>query len=121
MEDDPPLLSDPSGTLAAFRAPGANEPHPCVPSASGGSDTYYNGWAGFDSLPVITKSLPAVQQYFITDPHSITRSWLQQGASGWRLDVMGDGALCHPRRRSSGCAVTSAGRTSAAAWFHSER
>lgn len=76
--------SSPFRSWFTFRAPGANEPHPCVPSASGGSDTYYNGWSGFDSLPVITKSLPAVQQYFIADPYSITRSWLQQGASGWR-------------------------------------
>jgi glycosidase len=44
-------------------------------------------------LPVITKSLSAVQQYFLTDRNSITRYWLRQGASGWRLDVMGDGSF----------------------------
>ena len=76
-----------------FRAPGFNEPSPCVPSNTGGNDTYYNGWAGFDSLPVITKSLPAVQSYFLTDPNSISRYWLKQGAAGWRLDVMGDGSF----------------------------
>jgi glycosidase len=76
-----------------FRAPGLTEPHPCAPSTPGGNDTYYNGWSGFDSLPVITKTLPAVQQYFLTNPNSITRTWLQQGASGWRLDVMGDGSF----------------------------
>ena len=76
-----------------FRAPGLNEPSPCVPSTPNGNDTYYNGWAGFDSLPVITKSLPAVQSYFLTDPNSISRYWLKQGAAGWRLDVMGDGSF----------------------------
>ncbi len=73
-----------------FRPPASSEPSPCVPSVPGGTDTFYNGWFGFDSLPVITKTLPAVQSYFLTDQNSITRSWLRQGASGWRLDVMGD-------------------------------
>ncbi|HVH85752.1 MAG TPA: alpha-amylase family glycosyl hydrolase, partial [Terriglobales bacterium] len=76
-----------------FRKPGPTEPHPCVPTMPDGNDTYYDGWSGFDSLPVITKSLPAVQQYFLTAPNSIARTWLQQGASGWRLDVMGDGSF----------------------------
>ena len=76
-----------------FRAPGLTEPHPCAPTTPGGNDTFYNGWSGVDSLPVITKTLPAVQQYFLTAPNSITRTWLQQGASGWRLDVMGDGSF----------------------------
>ena len=70
-----------------FRAPRGVEPPACAPSTSGGNDSFYEGWFGFDSLPVITKSLPAVQQYFVTDTNSITRSWLRQGAAGWRLDV----------------------------------
>lgn len=76
-----------------FRAPGIGEPSPCSPTTPGGTDTYYNGWAGFDSIPVITKSLPAVQNYFITGTNSISKYWLQQGASGWRLDVMGDSSF----------------------------
>jgi len=50
----------------------------------------YTGWFGFDSIPVINKSLPAVQQYFLTAPNSISKYWLNKGSSGWRLDVMGD-------------------------------
>lgn len=80
-------------TWFTFRQPSSLEPSPCAPSTSGGTDTYYNGWAGFDSLPVITKSLPAVQQYFLTNPNSVTRYWLQHGGAGWRLDVMGDGSF----------------------------
>ncbi len=53
----------------------------------------YDGWFGFDSLPVINKSLPAVQQYFLTGANSVSRYWLKQGASGWRLDVMGDASF----------------------------
>jgi len=63
---------------------------PCAPSSPGGSDTYYDGWFGFDSIPVLRKSNPAVQQYFIGAGDSVTTHWLRQGASGWRLDVMGD-------------------------------
>jgi glycosidase len=73
-----------------FRPPAPSEPSVCAPSVSGGTDTYYNGWFGFDSLPVINKTVSSVQRFFLTDPNSITRYWLRQGASGWRLDVMGD-------------------------------
>jgi hypothetical protein len=50
----------------------------------------YDGWFGFDSIPVINKNLPAVQQYFLTDADSIAKLWLQRGAGGWRMDVSGD-------------------------------
>lgn len=73
-----------------FRAPAGSEPAPCVPSTPGGADTYYDGWFGFDSIPVIKKTNPLVQQFFVTSPLSVTRHWLRLGASGWRLDVMGD-------------------------------
>ena len=73
-----------------FRAPAGNEPSVCAPSTPGGSDTYYDGWFGFDSIPVINKSLPAVQDYFLTNANSVSRYWLQQGAGGWRMDVSGD-------------------------------
>lgn len=76
-----------------FRQPGPTEPVACAPTTQGGNDTFYNGWFGFDSLPVITKSLPSVQQYFVTDQNSVTKSWLKQGAAGWRLDVMGDASF----------------------------
>ena len=72
-----------------FRPPTGSEPAPCVPS-SPGNDTYYTGWFGFDSIPVLNKEKLAVQQYFLTGAGSVSRSWLTQGAAGWRLDVMGD-------------------------------
>ncbi|MDX6449497.1 MAG: hypothetical protein QOD08_1960 [Gaiellaceae bacterium] len=50
----------------------------------------YTGWANFDSIPVLAKSNPAVQSYFVDSADSIARTWIQRGAAGWRLDVMGD-------------------------------
>ncbi len=76
-----------------FRAPVGNEPSVCAPSTPGGTDTYYSGWFGFDSIPVINKSNPDVQNYFLFDTNSVARYWLNQGASAWRMDVMGDSSF----------------------------
>ena len=76
-----------------FRAPGSNEKGVCAPSTPGGTDTYYDGWFGFDSIPVLTKSNAAVQKYFLTAPDAITKRWLRAGSSGWRMDVMGDSSF----------------------------
>ena len=64
----------------------------CAGSAGPLSATY-DGWFGFDSIPVLTKSQAAVQAYFLTAPDSIAKRWLQAGASGWRLDVSGDASF----------------------------
>ena len=50
----------------------------------------YDGWFGFDSIPVLNKSNPDVKSYFVTGTDSISKLWLDRGAAGWRLDVMGD-------------------------------
>jgi glycosidase len=60
-----------------------------VPCTSGD----YSGWFNFDTIPVLTKSNPAVFDYFVWAQDSVTRTWLKQGADGWRLDVMGDGSF----------------------------
>lgn len=57
-----------------------------VPCGSGD----YTGWFGFDSIPVLNKANPAVQDYFLTGRDSVARHWLVAGADAWRLDVMGD-------------------------------
>ncbi len=64
----------------------------CVGSAGPNSATY-DGWFGFDSIPVLNKSNPVVQKYFLTNANSVSRYWLKQGASAWRLDVMGDASF----------------------------
>ena len=65
---------------------------PCV-GTNGPNSAMYDGWFGFESIPVINKSLPEVQAYFLTNPDSVSRYWLNQGAGGWRLDVMGDSSF----------------------------
>ena len=64
----------------------------CVGSAGPDSATY-DGWFGFDSIPVIDKTLPEVQEYFLTGSNSVSKYWLNQGAAAWRMDVMGDSSF----------------------------
>jgi glycosidase len=64
----------------------------CAGSAGPNSATY-DGWFGFDSIPVLNKTNPQVQAYFLNSPNSVSRYWLGQGAGGWRLDVMGDSSF----------------------------
>jgi glycosidase len=61
--------------------------------SNGPNSATYDGWFGFDSIPVLNKTDPQVQAYFLTDENSVSRYWLQQGASAWRMDVMGDSSF----------------------------
>lgn len=61
----------------------------CVGS-NGLNSATYDSWFGFDSIPVLTKTNAQVQDYFLTGDNSVSKYWLNMGASGWRLDVMGD-------------------------------
>ena len=83
--------SSPYRSWFTFRKPTATEPkNVCAPSTPGGEDTYYDGWFGFDSIPVLTKTNAQVQEYFLTAKDSVAKRWLRSGAAGWRMDVMGD-------------------------------
>jgi glycosidase len=65
----------------------------CVGSNNEPDSATYDGWFGFDSIPVLNKTNSVVQDYFLTNSDSVSRYWLDQGASGWRLDVMGDSSF----------------------------
>lgn len=74
-----------------FRPPHAGEPAACAPYTRDG-DSYYDSWAGFDSLPQLQET-PDVKSYIYNSENSVARYWLKQGADGWRLDVMGDKSI----------------------------
>jgi glycosidase len=63
--------------------------------AGGAKSATYDGWFGFDSIPVIDKSQAntSVWSYFLTGSDAIATRWLKLGASGWRLDVAGDASF----------------------------
>jgi glycosidase len=68
-------------------APGTG---PCVGSDGTPNSATYSSWFGFDSLPVLDKDHPEVRALVYAADQAVARYWLDLGASGWRLDVMGD-------------------------------
>ncbi|GEM45687.1 alpha-amylase family glycosyl hydrolase [Deinococcus cellulosilyticus] len=50
------------------------------------ADQKYAGWVGVSSLPELKES-DAWKDYAYRADNAITRYWLRQGASGWRMDV----------------------------------
>lgn len=47
----------------------------------------YESWWGIDTLPSINEEEPSYVE-FITGEQGIARRWIEEGASGWRLDVV---------------------------------
>jgi glycosidase len=51
------------------------------------TSTGYNGWAGYNSLPLVDPSQSAVQQFFYSGtPDNVMLHWYNAGAAGWRFD-----------------------------------
>jgi len=65
----------------------------CVSSTGAANGATYDGWFGFDSIPVLRKSNPQVQEYFLTGANAISKLWLKRGAGAWRMDVSGDSSF----------------------------
>jgi glycosidase len=65
---------------------------PCA-GPDGPNTMDYDAWFGFDSLPVLNKNNQGVRNWIYASNNSVARTWLKQGAAGWRLDVMGDGSF----------------------------
>jgi ADP-glucose type glycogen/starch synthase len=47
----------------------------------------YRCWWGFKSLPEVNENDPGWQSFVLTGENSVVRTWLRNGASGYRLDV----------------------------------
>lgn len=47
----------------------------------------YKCWWDFKDLPAVNAANPDWRKYMITGERSIVKTWLRDGASGWRLDV----------------------------------
>ncbi len=62
----------------------------CVGSDGSPNGSNYSAWFGFDSLPVLDKNHPDVRDLVYAADNAVARYWLDLGAAGWRLDVMGD-------------------------------
>ena len=71
-----------------FTAPSGQQPSVCVDNPSGA--TFYESWAGYDSIPRINNDRPEPRLYFFTGRRSVVATWGQAGIGGWRLDVGGD-------------------------------
>ncbi len=50
-------------------------------------DKQFKGWVGVTDLPELDKASPAWRDFAYGAPDSVTRLWLDRGASGWRMDV----------------------------------
>ncbi len=44
-------------------------------------------WTGYHNLPELNLENPAVRDYLYENPDSVVRSYLRDGADGWRLDT----------------------------------
>ena len=44
-------------------------------------------WTGYQNLPELNLENPAVRAYLYEDPDSVLRTYLRDGADGWRLDT----------------------------------
>src|SRR6185436_19686729 len=53
------------------------------PQYAGGA----RSWTGFQNLPELNLENPAVRGYLYENPDSVVRSYLREGADGWRLDT----------------------------------
>ncbi|MDR0852597.1 MAG: glycoside hydrolase family 13 protein [Clostridiales Family XIII bacterium] len=47
----------------------------------------YDSWWGFDTLPEVDENQPDWVDFVIEGAHSVFNTWLERGASGFRLDV----------------------------------
>lgn len=52
-----------------------------------GESNEYRSWWGCSNLPNVNEMTPSYLDYILRDDDSVIKMWLENGASGWRLDV----------------------------------
>ncbi|MFF2877670.1 alpha-amylase family glycosyl hydrolase [Gottfriedia sp. NPDC057991] len=82
-----------------FHIENVKVPNEKVNGVSNGEHYKYEGWWGYDSLPVFESkegskvdhpselNNTAFANYIMYDKDSVSKSWIDRGSSGWRLDV----------------------------------
>ncbi len=50
-------------------------------------EAQYKGWVGVRDLPELNKASPSFREFAFAGENAIMKQWLNQGASGWRMDV----------------------------------
>ena len=48
----------------------------------------YDSWWGFNTLPNVTETTPSYMDFIIRNKDSVLHHWMNEGISGWRLDVI---------------------------------
>lgn len=48
----------------------------------------YESWWGIKDLPSVDEMEPGYQDFIYNNPDGVVRYWLENGAAGWRLDVV---------------------------------
>ena len=74
-----------------YRSRGAYNAYPDSPYSSWyqflGSRDDYDCWWGIDTLPAVNEMDPSYLEFIVTGENSVCAHYLNDGASGWRLDV----------------------------------
>lgn len=52
-----------------------------------GDNSSYESWWGCSNLPNVREMTPSYLDYILRDENSVVKTWIERGASGYRLDV----------------------------------
>jgi glycosidase len=89
------LYFDRYGQFGGTGAFAGGKPNPASPyygwylfdTAQADPDKQYQGWVGVSDLPELNKASPGWREFAYRAPDSVTRTWIERGAAGWRMDV----------------------------------
>ena len=74
------------GAWQQYKNPSFTSPYYNWFDWTGNPASPYNSWFGFDTLPLANTSNPSYQNFVYGGKNAVAKYWIEQGASGWRLD-----------------------------------